>query len=296
MGKQNLNKDISELLNAMKNADISAVKNVLKRYNYTELHFALMECSVSRIRRLLERGADPNTANEVGMTPLHYAAQDCPEAVSLLLKAGADPNARDEGGMTPLHIAALRGNAKAAELLLQHSDVNARDKNNRTPLHLALEYSHCDAALVLAADGRADVNARDGHGRTPLHYAATSGCVEVMRRLLERGADPSTRDKDGNTPLHFAAKSMNKDAVMLVLTWLKDVKDCINARNSMGETPLRWLLRECARWEERRRCYEAAKVLVEYGADPNMPDSRGHTPLKTAQLLGYAELIELLKG
>ena len=70
------------------------------------------------------------------MTPLHYAAQDCPEAVPALIEHGADPHARDEGGMTPLHIAALHGSLKAAEALAKHSDVNARDVKGRTPRHL----------------------------------------------------------------------------------------------------------------------------------------------------------------
>jgi ankyrin repeat protein len=55
-----------------------------------------MDCRVGRIRRLLERGADPNAKNEMEMTPLHEAAKSCPEAIPLLIGHGADP-AREAG-------------------------------------------------------------------------------------------------------------------------------------------------------------------------------------------------------
>jgi ankyrin repeat protein len=96
-----------------------------------------MECSISKIRKLLDKGASPN--------------------------------ARDEGGMTPLHYAALHGNLNAAEALIKHSDVNARDKDGQTPLHLALEYGHCNVALLLIEFG-ADVNVADKNGVRPIHY------------------------------------------------------------------------------------------------------------------------------
>jgi ankyrin repeat protein len=286
----NIDQDIYEFLNAVKNSDIKGVIRIMKRHGYMDLHFAVMECSLNKIKRLLSRGADPNVGNEVGMTPLHYAAQDCPEAIPVLIEYGADPRARDEGGLTPLHIAALRGSVDAVRALIPHSDVDARDNEGRTPLHMALEYEHCDAALLLLQHGT-DINAVDSDNRTPLHLAAGAGCVEVVKLLLQHGANVSARDNKNNTVLHYAAKSLNKEVVELLLR-----STDVNAKNIYGETPLKLLMRECVRWDERKRCYEVARLLVTHGADPNIRDSRGTAPLDSAKLIGWPELVELFRS
>jgi cytohesin len=287
--KNIIDQDVYEFLNAVKNSDIKGVVRIMKRHSYTDLHLAVIECNISKIRRLLERGADPNAENEAKMAPLHYAAECCPEAIPILLKYGADPYVRDEGGLTPLHIAALRGSVEAVKALV-HTDVNVRDNKNRTPLHLALEYEHCDAALPLLQRG-ADVNAVDGDGRTPLHLAAEAGCVEVVELLLQRGAI-NVRDSKNNTVLHYAVKSLNKEVVALVLR-----EADVNAKNVYGETPLNLLTRRCARWDaERKRCYEVAKLLIAHGANPHICDNSGATPLDSAKLIGYSELVELFRS
>jgi cytohesin len=268
-----IDRDIYEFLNAVKNRDIKGVVRIMKRHGYTDLHFAVIECKISKIRRLLEHGADPNAENEAKMTPLHEAAEYCPEAIPILLKYGADPYARDEGGLTPLHIAALNGSVEAVKALMLHTDVNVRDDKNRTPLHLALEYEHCDVALLLLQHG-AGINAVDGDGRTPLHLAAGAGCVEIVKLLLQRGADINVKDSKNNTVLHYAVKSLNKDIVRLVLR-----NTDVNAKNVYGETPLMVLMRECARWDEWTRCREVAKLLIERGADPNVKVCKGRAPL-----------------
>ncbi len=289
--KNNLDQDIYEFLNAIRNRDIKGVIRVMKRHSYTDLHFAVIECKIGKIRRLLERGADPNAENEAKITPLHYAAEYCPEAIPILLKYGANPHAHDEGGLTPLHVAALKGSVDATRALIPHSNVNAKDNEGKTPLHLALEYERCDVALLLLQHG-ADINAADGDGRTPLHLAAGAGCVEVVKLLLQHGADINVKDNKSNTVLHYAVKSLNKEVVELVL---RDAY--VNAKNVYGETPLKLLMHECARWDsQRKRCYEIAKLLVEHGADPNIRDSRGTTPLDSARLIGYSELVELFRS
>jgi ankyrin repeat protein len=84
----------------------------------------------------------------------------------------------------------------------------------------------------------------------------------VVKKLLERGADPAARDKLNNTVLHYAVKSVNKCVVNLVIR-----DEDVNVRNKYGETPLKILLSECAKWDiEKKRCYEVAKILVDHSA------------------------------
>lgn len=60
------------------------------------------------VLRLLEAGADPNAASATGRTPLMFAAESSPNALTplLLLNAGADPHAADEEGLRALELAA----------------------------------------------------------------------------------------------------------------------------------------------------------------------------------------------
>ena len=86
--------------------------------------------------RCLQAGANLETRNERGETPLHFAAYGITNAgvVTALLEAGANLEARDERGETPLHMAALGGNAETVTALLEaRADPKARNDYGRLP-------------------------------------------------------------------------------------------------------------------------------------------------------------------
>src|SRR4029079_5524185 len=77
----------------------------------TPLMIAALYGDAALVKTLLDAGADPAIANDVGATALHWAAGDL-EKVRLLLEHGADADARSDQGRTPLlAAAAIRGNA-----------------------------------------------------------------------------------------------------------------------------------------------------------------------------------------
>ncbi len=121
-----------------------------------------------------------------------------------LLAAGANPNSADSQGRTPLYIAATLGNAPACQLLLGHGalpDFSATE-DGATPLLACLKSNEHhsskdkeEVVQILLAAG-ANVNARDAQGRTPLFYCTTPALAET---LLNAGAELNTRDNMGET-------------------------------------------------------------------------------------------------
>jgi ankyrin repeat protein len=86
-----------------------------------QLHFLAQSGDIEGIRRLVALGHPVDDFDELGKTPLHYAAEcEHVEVAACLIRAGADVNARDERviGNTPLGEVAATCSLKMAKLLI----------------------------------------------------------------------------------------------------------------------------------------------------------------------------------
>lgn len=116
-----------------------------------------------------------------------------------LLNQGANVNTSDNDGATPLHYASRGGHAELCRVLLAHgADVNAKTNTHRTPLHLAIYEEYTEICLTLLAHG-AEVNAMHLCGLAPLHIAALNERVPAFLMLLDHGADLKLKNKNGKT-------------------------------------------------------------------------------------------------
>jgi ankyrin repeat protein len=196
------------------------------------------------VEHLLEAGADPDIANDYGVTPLFLAIKNHSAAMVetlLEVEGGADPNTVRWTGETALMTAAKTGQRSMVSLLLaQGADVNAHEpRRGQSALMWAISFGHPDVARLLIENG-ADVHAKtkmrdedfapmelDGYtvnvgvtprgGYTPLSFAARVDDKETARLLLERGADVNSNYTDHGPPLIIAAAAGHEDLALYLL-------------------------------------------------------------------------------
>ena len=156
-----------------------------------------------------------------------------PAIVEVLLEAGAEVNSRDEHGFTPLHCAAWsNGNVEVTELLLQSgAAVNAPNSIGATPLHAAAKMCEFPAVVRALLRAGANTEARENQEQTPLHWAAqASKSPEIVKVLLEAGANFAARDVDEETPLDIARRSASSvfgaapGVIEQLHRWVEDVE------------------------------------------------------------------------
>ena len=189
-------------------------------------------------------------------------------AIIALLDAGADPNGKNTDVGTPLHLAAIRGHqAAVAALLGAGADPNRKNSGGLTPLHWAAGGGH-RAVIAALLDAGADPNGKDRGGNTPLHWAAIRGHPAAITALLDAGADPNVKDDAGLTPLHWAAGGGHR-----AMQWFAASTD-----------PFRKSITSFTVVNRRfdRGHPAAITALLDAGADPNVKDNEGHTPLEWA--------------
>jgi ankyrin repeat protein len=135
--------------------------------------------------------------------------------VELLLRLGADPNSKDGGGHTPLYCLAngykySDGGSVVRALVQGGANVNADDGvKHCTALHMAARRGNVEIAEALLDCG-AEIDARDSLGDTPLRRSVNCDKAQVAYLLLKRGADVHSIGNKGLTPLQAARANAMK--------------------------------------------------------------------------------------
>lgn len=123
-----------------------------------------------------------------------------------------------------------------------------------------------------------------------LHAAASSGNEDIILFLLEEGLDIDTRSSDkGWTPLMVATRDGRAEAAKLFI--YKGAN--LNIQSELGATALTFAVTQPFPSERER--LSLITYLLNHGADPNLQDSFGHTPLYYAQQTGKKEIAQTLQ-
>jgi uncharacterized protein len=227
----------------------------------TALIFAARQGDIESAKLLLDAGADINQPSDYGWTPVLTATQNRHYILGkFLMDRGADVNLANRVSWTNLYLATDNRNIEGGDFPVPKPDMDS------------LEY------IRLLLDHKADPNVQIREntltrtiftmqwfferGATPFVRASQSSDIALMKLLLERGANPKIVTDHGDTALTVASG----------IGWVEGVT---------------------YEWSKEDN-FQAIKMLLDMGFDPNAANRDGRTPLMGAALKGRNEVIQLL--
>ena len=236
---------------------------------------------------LLRQGIDVNAADVDGATALHWAVwSDDLATADALIRAGASAAAANAFGVTPVYLAAANGNAALVGRLLEAgADVNTTDGTGDTILMAAVRAGSFDTAKLLVDRGAAVEAAEPQLGHTALMWAVRANDAATTKLLLDRGASIEARTRVGTRPAaRPPGAGGGSHGVGIVRGGVPPQGE--QQPTPGGMTPLLFAARDGR--------VDAARVLVEAGADLNAADPNGLTPLLMALTNNKLAVAQLL--
>lgn len=291
-----------------------------KLSQYSELFESIAKGNIGKITALLKSGLDINHSSTLheGRTPLHHAAfHHRNQALKLLLQKGANPNTPDSKGYTPLHYAAKFGHIDSARTLMQYKTEleTYSTELEETPLFTAVDQNQLEVARFLIEQG-ADVNTRTTDNFSPLSVAMYKSIYPIATLLLEHGADANdTTDEDipllidacsnhhttlvmellkykanpdtclnenGDMPLHIVARAGKSDMANILIQY----GATLDSTNRDGLTPLSLSI--------SHGHVKAAETLLKKGASPSKAIQNNKYPLEMAVARNDTDMVEML--
>ena len=237
------------------------------------LYLAAWARNEDAARRLVAGGANVHFRDDtLGRDALFMAVESCcEELVNDLLAAGANPTTLNGcKNTTPLHLAAKYGSkGMVSALLASGADKDALDRDEISPLMVAVDNCHRTSQCFAFFGG--------------IHLSAETDYLGVIKTLLAAGADVDIRDLEESTVLNRAAERGHIDILDAILRHGADV-------NAAGGSQRRTALHLAA------LNGEAGPIgpLIEAGADAELRDWDGLTPLACAAKYSFCEAMRAL--
>lgn len=200
------------------------------------------------------------------------------------------PGAGELQSYRGLHAAAAKGDANEIEKLVKTgATIDAPDGHARTPLHVAVFLGKHNAARTLMRLG-ADPNALDAQKYDIVTIAAVLDDVPMLKIALAGGCKATNITSPYQGTALIAAAHLGHDEVVRTLIAARAPLDHVN---NLGWTAV---IESIVLGDGGRRHIATLKALIDGGADINLPDRSGDTPLALANRRGYAEMAAMLKA
>ncbi|GAA3659859.1 hypothetical protein GCM10022237_19830 [Nocardioides ginsengisoli] len=266
----------------------------VNRIGYQAIHEAVWlghdTASYATTVRVLAAGGGrlDQVSSSAGLTPLQMARARGFDGLERILDHMTNAD-RPADADAALLRAARAGDADAvAAALRAGADIETRDANGRTALLLASTFDHVAAAEVLVAMG-ASADALDDRHDTPWLVTGVTGSVRMLETLLPANPDLTIRNRFGGISPIPASERGHVDYVRRVVRTGVDVDHV----NDLGWTAL---LEAVILGDGGRNHQEIVRILLDAGADPDLADHDGVTPLQHAEQRGYDEIARILRA
>ena len=283
------------------------------------IHLAAYYDQREAVLFLLSNRADIDGRDGAGATALHAAAWAGNEEVfRTLLRKNADSSACDYDGWSVIIYATNQGQDKISQLLFEHVDDDTAFVMKKHYIRYTAKAGSEQIVLAMMKENEGDGEADAAHDSDillteALVGAAEGGHVELVHEILKFGADPAARDDCGSTALHWAAWGGHTEIENQRYNYDGDIgdDDCtfnrqtltsplheeviktliekgglalINARNSQGCAPLHWVAGAGS--------VGMIRFLLRNGADPEIRDTDGRSPLDRAKRTGDETMLQ----
>ena len=215
-------------------------------------------------------------------------AWGCLLVVGLPALAQIAPSAEERAGYSGLFAASSRGDAAAiARLVASGSPVDARDHHGRTPLHVAT-YAGAHEAMRALVEAGAHPNVLERDRYDIVTIAAVADDVATLEAALRLGGSARNVTSRYDGTALIAAAHLGHDGVVRTLLRAGAPPDHVN---NLGWTAL---IESIVLGDGGPRHVATLKALIDAGADVNLADRSGTTPLALARSRGYDAMVALL--
>lgn len=174
-----------------------------------------------------------------------------------------------------------------SRLIKDGANINAQDSMGRTAIMIAT-YNNDAATAKILIDSGADVNIQDNMKNNPFLYAGAEGYLDILKLTIAAGADPSITNRYGGTALIPASEH---GYVKVVKELLVKTDINVNHINNLGWTAL---IEAIILNDGSKNQQQTVQLLIDHGADVNIPDNNNVTPLQHAQEKGFKEIEQIL--
>ncbi|KLI53747.1 ankyrin [Brachyspira hyodysenteriae] len=293
-----------EAFNDLKNVkDAESLKSFEEKHGERSLIMALQYGDKKMVTELLSYGANVDQTYVDNDSPLKTAsAKGYLELVKEFIKRGADVNFIGEGNIDALHSAVMSTNENSLKIMKELLEAGAEvdlEYGWEEPVPILFETigyvgeSKCylDKFKMLAEYG-ADINYVDSYGYPLIRYAVKSGCLDIVKYLVEKGIDPAMKyelkEYYPNVNISLLASTLYNSDTEMAKYLIEQGADVNTPIPSEDGYPL--LLQAIDNGNT-----SLVKLLIENGADTTVVNKEKKTVFDIAREKGYDDIVALEK-